>query len=158
MSIYDGVTGLLTQKSDARTDVQRDPVDRLPVGDIRGQKVKVRRSRSRSWLATSDFLMIDSATATMRHHLRADKVDFWSHLIPTVWDDYRLQRRHGALLGDDARCLATLAGARLAMWILGGLVAVLAALLVICALLAARYHCQYRRLSVSTRQDSVAKI
>jgi len=85
----------------------------------------------------------------MRHHLRADKVEFWARLIPAVWH-YHLQT-----LRDDARCSATVAGAT---WILGGVVIVLATLLVACALLAARYHCQYRRMSVSTRQDSVAKV
>jgi len=94
----------------------------------------------------------------MKHHFRADKVEFWARLIPAVWDHQRHRQRE-ALLGDAARCSATLAGARLATWILGGVLFVLATLLVVSALLAARYHCQYRRLSVSTRPaDSVAKI
>jgi len=93
----------------------------------------------------------------MRHHLRGDKVDFWARLIPAIWD-YQLRRQREALLGDDARCSATIAGARSAMWILGGVVVLLATLLIASALLAARYHSQYRRLSVSARQDSVAKV
>jgi len=93
----------------------------------------------------------------MRRHLRADKVEFWARLVPTIWN-HLLRKQQEALLGDDARCPATLAGALSATWVLGGVVLVLATLLVISALLAARYHCQYRRLSISTRQDSVAKV
>jgi len=119
------------------------------------------RDNVTSWtnfrLSTSDYLMIDSTSATMKHHLRADKVDFWARLIPAVWD-YQLHRQHDALLGYDAGCQATLSGARSAVWILVGVMIVLMTLLVICALLAARYHRQQRRMSVSTGQDSVAKI
>jgi len=35
-------------------------------------------------LATSDFLLIDSRSASMRHHLRADKVEFWARLVPAI--------------------------------------------------------------------------
>jgi len=111
-------------------------------------------------LATSDFLMIDSTAASMRHQLRADKVEFWARLIPAIWGYQQRQRQQQeSLLGDDARCPATPAGARTETWVLGAVVVILATLLVIAALLAARYHCQYRRLSVSTGpQEPVAKI
>ena len=106
-------------------------------------------------LATSDFLLIDSTSASMQHHLRADKVEFWARLVPAIWGHLQQQKRQEALLGDDdARCPVT----RSATWVLGGVVVVLGMLLVVSALLAARYHCQYRRLSVSARQDSVAKV
>jgi len=89
----------------------------------------------------------------MKHHLRADKVDFWTRLIPAVWEDYQLERRHNALLGDASGCQAVLA-----QWVLGAVVVALATLLVGCVLLAARYHSQYRRLSLSIKQESVAKV
>jgi len=111
-------------------------------------------------LATSDFLLIDSTTATMRHHLRADKVEFWARLVPAVWAHLLHKQSYNVatLLGDagggggGGGCRATLAGAT---WVLGAVVVVLATLLAVSALLAARYHCQYRRLSLSARQDPV---
>lgn len=90
----------------------------------------------------------------MRSHLRADKVEFWARLIPAVW---QLRKQRGALLGDDARCPA--GALQSTAWILGWATVVLVVLLVVFAILAARYRCQYRRLSVSVRrQDSVAKV
>lgn len=39
--------------------------------------------------STSDFLLVDTNSSGVRRHLRADKVRFWTHLIPAVSDIFR---------------------------------------------------------------------
>jgi hypothetical protein len=129
--------------------------------------------------STSDFLLIDTNSSTMRRHLRADKVNFWTRLLPAVSTHIRQLQHSGRpeiTYGPSVDAVQETYFCRNSnycddwvwsrrwsyehsTWVLSSVVVLQAALLAVAVLLILRMRRRYGKLSRSSRErPPVAKM